>query len=78
MELLVVAVAAVLSGADIFVEVETWAEQKFDWLQRYLPLSHGIPSHHTFGRSPRQIGAELVQITSVRPTLPALQGDTRE
>jgi predicted transposase YbfD/YdcC len=49
-ELLVVAVAAVLSGADTFVEIEMWAEQKLDWLRRYLPLSHGIPSHDTFGR----------------------------
>jgi hypothetical protein len=28
------------------------------------------------GPTQRQIGAELVQITSVRPALPALQGDT--
>src|SRR5258707_13877296 len=49
-ELLVAAVAAVLSVADTFVDIELWAEHKLDWLRRYLPLSHGIPSHDTFGR----------------------------
>jgi predicted transposase YbfD/YdcC len=49
-ELLVVAVAAVLAGADTFVEIEIWAEEKLDWLRQYLPLVHGIASHDTFGR----------------------------
>ena len=49
-ELLVVAVNAVLVGADDFVEIELWAKEKLDWLRRYLRLVHGIPSHDTFGR----------------------------
>ena len=49
-ELLVVAVNAVLVGADTFTEIELWAEEKLEWLQGYLRLPHGIPSHDTFGR----------------------------
>lgn len=49
-ELLVVAVNAVLVGADTFVEIELWANEKLDWLRGYLKLEHGIPSHDTFGR----------------------------
>jgi predicted transposase YbfD/YdcC len=49
-ELLVVAVNAVLVGADTFVEIELWANEKLDWLRRYLKLESGIPSHDTFGR----------------------------
>src|SRR3984885_3234056 len=49
-ELLVVAVNAVLVGADTFVEIELWAEEKLEWLGSYLELPHGIPSHDTFGR----------------------------
>jgi predicted transposase YbfD/YdcC len=49
-ELLVVAVNAVLVGADTFVEIELWAQEKLEWLRRYLPLESGIPSHDTFGR----------------------------
>jgi len=35
-ELLVVAVNAVLVGADTFVEIELWAKEKLDWLRGYL------------------------------------------
>lgn len=49
-KLLVVAVNAVLVGADTFVEIELWAKEKLDWLRGYLPLAAGIPSHDTFGR----------------------------
>jgi putative transposase len=31
-------------------QLNMWAEHKLDWLRQYLPLSHGIPSHDTFGR----------------------------
>ena len=49
-ELLVVAVCAVLSGADGFVEIEAWAKEKLEWLRQYLKLERGIPCHDTFGR----------------------------
>ena len=49
-ELLVMAVNAVLVGADTFVEIELWARERIDWLRRYLRLENGIPSHNTFGR----------------------------
>ena len=49
-ELLVIAVNAVLVGADTFVEIELWVRERIDWLRRYLRLENGIPSHDTFGR----------------------------
>jgi hypothetical protein len=49
-ELLVVAVNAVLVGADTFVEIELWAREMLDWLRGCLRLIHGVPSHDTFGR----------------------------
>lgn len=49
-ELLVIAVNAVLVGADTFVEIELWARERIDWLRRYLRLENGVPSHDTFGR----------------------------
>ena len=49
-EILVIAVNAVLVGADTFVEIELWAQERLDWLRGYLRLENGIPSHDTFGR----------------------------
>ncbi len=49
-EVLVVAVNGVLAGADTFVEIEAWANEKLEWFRRYLKLEHGIPPHDTFGR----------------------------
>ena len=49
-EVLVVAVNAVLVGVDTFVEIELWAKEKQDGLRQYLKREKGIPSHDTFGR----------------------------
>ena len=49
-EVLVVAINGVLAGADTFVEIEAWANDKLDWFRQYLKLEHGTPSHDTLGR----------------------------
>ena len=78
-ELLVVAVNAVLVGADTFVEIELWAQERIDWLRRYLRLEHGIPSHDTFGRlfgliNPDEFEAAFRRWASA--VVPALGEDT--
>lgn len=76
-ELLVVAVNAVLVGADTFVEIELWAREKLEWLRGYLRLTHGIPSHDTFGRlfgliDPEQFEAAFQRwVSSILPSLGA-------
>ena len=77
-ELLVVAVNAVLVGADTFVEIELWAKEKLDWLRGCLKLEAGIPSHDTFGRlfgliDPREFEAAFRRW--VGAILPALGAD---
>lgn len=47
-EMLVVAVAAILCGADNCTEIQAWGEARLDWLRRYLTLEHGIASHDTY------------------------------
>lgn len=49
-ETLIVAVCGILAGADNFIEIELWAEQRLEWFRRYLKLEQGIASHDTFGR----------------------------
>jgi len=49
-DILVIAICAILCGADSWVEVEAWGNAKRKWLKQFLALPHGIPSHDTFGR----------------------------
>ena len=49
-ELLLVALSAITSGAEDWVNVVEWAQLKLDWLRRWLPFENGIASHDTFSR----------------------------
>ena len=49
-ELLVISVCGMLCGADNFVDIVEWANERQDWLKRFMKLENGIPSHDTFGR----------------------------
>ncbi len=44
----VIAVCAVICGADDFVAIAKWGRTKRDWLAKSLDLSAGIPSHDRF------------------------------
>jgi predicted transposase YbfD/YdcC len=46
--LVTIAVCAVIAGADDFVSIAAWGRQKREWLSQILDLSSGIPSHDRF------------------------------
>jgi predicted transposase YbfD/YdcC len=50
LDLVAVALCAVIAGCDDWVEVAAYGRQKRAWLQTFLPLPNGIPSHDTFSR----------------------------
>jgi predicted transposase YbfD/YdcC len=43
-----IAICAVIAGADDFVSIAAWGHQKRGWLSKILDLSSGIPSHDRF------------------------------
>ena len=47
---LAIALLAVLCGADSFTAMEEFGECKREFLEKILDLTNGIPSHDTFGR----------------------------
>jgi len=49
-DILVIAVCAVLGEAESFEDIALYGRCKRDWLQRFLALPNGIPSHDTFRR----------------------------
>lgn len=48
--ILLIATLAVICGTDHWTEVEFFGHQKQAWLETFLELPHGMPSHDTFGR----------------------------
>lgn len=48
--IITIALCAIIAGAENWVDVATFGEQKRDWLAKFLHLEKGIPSHDTFGR----------------------------
>src|SRR5262245_63084573 len=50
LDILVIAVCTLLTGGEGFQDMELFGKSKRPWLQTFLALHHGIPSHDTFGR----------------------------
>ena len=49
LDIITIAICAVICGADSWVHVEMFGKSKEDWFGTFLDLPHGIPSHDTFG-----------------------------
>ena len=50
LDMVAIAMCAVICGADTWVEVEASGRAIVAWLRTFLALPHDIPSHDTFGR----------------------------
>ena len=48
-DIIVIAVCAVICGADHWTEMEDFGNSNIKWLKSFLDLPNGIPSHDTFG-----------------------------
>lgn len=49
-DILVIAVCAVMCGAEGWTEIEEFGRAKEEWFTKFLELPNGIPSHDTFRR----------------------------
>lgn len=49
-DIIVVAVLAVIAGADSWIDIADYGNEKKEWLTTFLSLESGIPSHDTFAR----------------------------
>lgn len=61
MDIMVIAICAILCGADDWVAVEQFGRAKQSWFDTFLELSSGIPSHDTFWRVFRHLDPEQFQ-----------------
>lgn len=49
-DMVVITLCAAICGANSWADVERFGNTKLDWLQGFLDLPNGIPSHDTLGR----------------------------
>jgi predicted transposase YbfD/YdcC len=49
-DIITIAICGVIGGANTWVDIETFARNRQEWLQRFLRLPNGIPSHDTIER----------------------------
>ena len=61
LNIIVIAICAVICGAENWVDVALYGNLKKEWLGKYLDLTNGIPSHDTFGRVFRRLQADAFQ-----------------
>jgi predicted transposase YbfD/YdcC len=45
MDIVFLVIAAVIRGAEGWEAIETFGEEKLDWLRKYFPFANGVPSH---------------------------------
>ena len=60
-DIIAIAVLAILCGADGWVAIETYGKAKEKWLSTFLELPNGIPSYDTFGRVFSQLEPEILE-----------------
>lgn len=48
--ILFIALCGALCGADNWVDIEVFGTHSRDWLEKFVALPNGVPSHDTFGR----------------------------
>jgi predicted transposase YbfD/YdcC len=61
LDIVVIAVCAVLCGAESFPAIEDFGRARYEWLKQFLELPEGIPSHDTFNRVFRLLDAVKFQ-----------------
>ena len=49
-DIVIIAVCAVLCGAESYPAIEDFGQEREEWLRQFLELPEGIPSHDTFNR----------------------------
>ena len=61
LDILLLAISAVLSGAEGWEDIEDFGHLKLDWLRQYRPFEAGIPKHDTIARVICRLKAQEIE-----------------
>jgi len=61
-DIIAIAICAVICGAEGWTDIELFGKSKHHWLATFLELPNGIPSHDTFGRVFSLLDAQQFQL----------------
>jgi predicted transposase YbfD/YdcC len=61
LDILAIAICAVICGAESWTDIEEYGKAKQVWLETFLGLPNGIPSHDTFARVFARLDPEQMQ-----------------
>ena len=50
LDIIVIAICAVISGADTWIDIHDFGVAKYTWFSKFLELPNGVPSHDTISR----------------------------
>lgn len=66
LDILIIAMCAVIAGADNWEDVEEFGKARLEWFRTFLELPNGIPSHDTFTRVFARLDPEQFQTCFLR------------
>jgi len=61
LDILLLAITAVISGAEGWEDIEDFGHLKLDWLRKYRPFEAGIPKHDTIARVICRLKAQEIE-----------------
>jgi predicted transposase YbfD/YdcC len=60
-DIIIIAICAVICGAETWVDIENFGKERKEWLSIILELPNGIPSHDTFNRVFAQLNPQELE-----------------
>lgn len=61
LDILLLAISAVISGAEGWEDIEDFGHLKLDWLRKYRDFEAGIPKHDTIARVICRLNADEIE-----------------
>lgn len=66
LNILVIAICAIIAGADNWEDIEEFGKAQIEWFRTFLSLPNGIPSHDTFTRVFARLDPQQFQNSFIR------------